>query len=100
MFFFLVLLLQTVIQFIKRILGIFGIDFDQQTNTGASGAVNKEEVLYPYVNELVQFRKSVRAAVFEGKKVCTHSSQQSPPSTQKTGQEGGPVSCLTTALSC
>jgi len=67
-----VLLLQTVIQFIKRILGIFGIDFDQQTNTGASGAVNKEEVLYPYVNELVQFRKSVRAAVFEGKKSGEH----------------------------
>lgn len=56
-----VLLLQAIVDYIHRILGIFGIQSFDAPTTGVSTA-SKEEILYPYVKELVDFRKGVRDA--------------------------------------
>lgn len=53
--------MNSVVSFIQRILKIFGISsFEKAEETGS--AASKEETAFPYVKELVDFRKAVRAA--------------------------------------
>jgi len=51
-------ILHAISLYIKNILGIFGLNIGSDDSSAASGS--KEEVLYPYVQILANFRKRVR----------------------------------------